>query len=143
MKTIWNRVIIIFVTLLILLILWQSDNIEYRDDNGSKKVEIYYLPFEVWTYAPVTIDSIEEQSNQYGKVDIDNMRFKSFIENAKKSRLVDAIGLKFIRVKIIMPNGEIIYIDKSHVMKFDNEIRVMSEKTFQKFNELLKLLKEK
>src|SRR5690606_639311 len=80
--------------------------------NMSDLAEIYYVPIGVETYIPITMDNIEEHYARYSKSDTNSRAFKKLVSILESSNRGKFESQK-VRVKIILPSGQIIFIDNN------------------------------
>ncbi|MGI0118325.1 hypothetical protein [Zooshikella sp. RANM57] len=91
------------------------------------KVKIYYIPIGVATYGAMTPNNIEELATHLGMTNLSDPRFKKLMRILKSSSSGQFEGNK-LRVKIILPKNDIIYVDnyggiklsESKTLKLDN-----------------------
>ncbi|MDP5211332.1 hypothetical protein [Microbulbifer sp. 2205BS26-8] len=83
-----------------------------KDSGGGvlDLVKIYYVPIGVETYVPMTPENIEDSATSVGEVDPSSRQFKRLL-NILYSSSRGQFKVDDLRVKIILPKNEIIYID--------------------------------
>ena len=97
--------------------------------------EIYYVPIHSETYVPVTTTNIEELAVRHG-----------YLEHKHVQRLLDIISSyansgnfnrQYVRVKINLAGGKIIYLDNVGGVLCTEKERVLSRKALEKLRILI------
>ncbi len=126
-----------YFILLCMLFLFNCENKEGKVIN----VDFFYIPFGVETYIPVTISNIEKQGKKKNHYPLKENNFKSMLlllKNAKHGHFDD----QYIRLKIISPKREIVYIDNNGGFRFNSEDKKLDSKTFLKLKKIIESIYE-
>lgn len=75
-----------------------------------ERARIYYIPIGVETYVPITSENIEKAYVRIGDATLDNPTFKSLMKTINSAGAGPFEG-DMLRAKILLSDGQIIYID--------------------------------
>lgn len=84
-------------------------------ENMVEQVEIYYIPIGVETYVPITVENIESSAARHGELEISNQTIENIL-SVLGSSVEGEFDSEMLRVKMIFPDGEIIYMDNFGVI---------------------------
>lgn len=104
------------------------------------ELKIFYTPFEIETYSPITPSTIEEQSHCSFQIEFTNdykNSFYSIFSNLKR----DTFDSKRVRLKLIGYGNAPIYVDSQGRISNKTGEYLLSESQFKDLNKLLKTLK--
>lgn len=106
------------------------------EENMNTLAEIYYVPIGVETYVPMTIENIEQHYARHSKLSVDSKAFKKLISTLEISD--DGIfDFTKVRVKIILPNKETIFIDNSGALSSKYSNRKIDNNALEKVKNIL------
>lgn len=111
--------------------------------NGKERgemttIKIFYIPFDVGTYLPVTPENIEDQAQCIFKLsskDSDIKTLKDILEASKSGSFID----KLVRLKVVSLYSKDVYVDfEGGMKKGSNELEKLTEQSFSKLKLLTK-----
>ena len=104
-------------------------------------VKVYYFPIGAETYTPITMKDIEKRSLSSIKINLNNKLLK-FIKSIINKSNIGKFDNKIVRMKIIYPNGKIIYIDNDGgVNDFSSNLKMDKQALYKIKNLIEKMMK--
>ena len=82
----------------------------------SRVVQIYYIPFAVETYAPVTMANIESQHLRHAELHVASREYNTLMVLLRSSD-PGTFDNQLVRVKILRANSEPTYVDRNGGMR--------------------------
>lgn len=106
-------------------------------DTENSYVSIYYIPFGVETYVPVTTDNIEKSAQRYGRIDSGG-RLSKKISDLLMAAGEGSFNSERVRAKLIYPNEVIVYVDNlGGVLTSEMGARKIDERRLHRLGNLL------
>lgn len=108
---------------------------------GVELIEFNYLTFNVDTYAPVRISDMDKM--KYIKKSFTNDKINQIYKILFTAKPNARFDNSVVRLKMKMPNGEVIYIDRDGVVVRGNNFSQLDKENFEHLKRILNLDEEK
>jgi len=107
------------------------------DESSAGNATIYYIPLGSHTYLPVTMERIETAYDRFGTPSVSSRSFVRLLELIDRSGPGKLDG-QLIRAKIVLPDGESIFIDNLGGVEMSlREAVKLSDKSYSEVGHLL------
>lgn len=130
---------LLYITLILLCVFVIKGGVsaEMKKDSKNIFMKIFFIPFEVSTYIPVTMNDIEDRSLNtiwFAKDHVFSKEIKKILESNRTDKTIDN---KVIRLKVVfLKDNHIYYIDQNGIVLKDNKIHFLLSK--EKLNKIEK-----
>jgi len=104
---------------------------------GVEPIEFNYLSFDVETYAPVKISDINKIKSI--KKNFVNEKINQIYKILSTANLNADFDNKVVRLKMKMPDGEIIYIDRDGIVVRGDDFTQLNKENFKRLKYILNL----
>jgi len=116
---------------LIIYLLGCTHNVEKQNE----VVEVNYLSFQIETYSPVTTESISNTT--YKKIFLNKKEIIEIYALLKQVKSPLTFYNNKVRLKMLMPNKEIIYIEKDGTVLIGKIVKKLDMKGLKKLEKIL------
>ena len=122
---------VLILILLIIHLLGCTHNVGKQNE----VVEVNYLSFQIETYSPVTTESIS--TTTYKKIFLNKKEIIEIYALLKQVKSPLTFHNQKVRLKMLMPNKEIIYIEKDGTVLIGKNVKKIDMKGLKKLEKIL------
>ncbi len=121
---------------LIALLMFCCFTITLKADEGAVLMRIYYTPFEVETYQPITKENIKEKAVHKIAV-TSEATARKLLDLVVSEKISGEFNLGRVRLLIEESSGRKIFVDAAGCISVDQQVSALSKKDFKKLEKLL------